>query len=68
MKKYIRWSFLLAFVLFAALIRHSRVMTLNPNLFIVLWLLGSFAVVFGVVAFRDKAPEGDSAGGERAEV
>ncbi len=59
MKKYIRWSFLAAFVIFAAIIRESRVMTLNPNLFIVLWLLASFAVVFGVVYFRDReTPEG----------
>ena len=53
MKKYIRWSFLAAFVIFAAIIRESRVMTLNPNLFIVLWLLASFGVVLGVLLFRD---------------
>ena len=64
MKKYIRWLFLAAFLLFAALIRQSRVMTLNPNLFIVLWLLASFAVVFGVVCFRDKKTPDENAQAE----
>ena len=57
MKKYIRWLFLIAFLVFAAMIRHTRLMYANPNLFIILWLLASFIVVFGVVYFRDITTE-----------
>ena len=61
MKKYIRWLFLVAFVIFAYFIRQSRMMTLNPNMFIVLWLAASYIAVFGVVYFRDKGTtEGNS--------
>ena len=54
MKKYIRWLFLIGFLIFAAMIRRTRLMYANPNMFIVLWLLASFIVVIGVVYFRDR--------------
>lgn len=53
-KKYIRWLFLVAFVVFVALIKQSGLLNSNPSMFIVLWLFASYTVVFGVVYFRDK--------------
>ena len=44
----------MAFLIFAVFVRHSRMMTANTNLFIILWIVASFIVVFGVVYFRDK--------------
>lgn len=61
-KKYMRWLFLVAFVPFAALMKQSGLLNSHPSLFIILWLLASYAVVFGVVYFRDNdATEGISA-------
>ncbi|MCL1874809.1 MAG: hypothetical protein FWF87_00955 [Synergistaceae bacterium] len=57
MKKYIRWLFLIAFLAFAAMMRNTRMMYANPNMFIILWLLASFIVVLGVVFFRDKTKD-----------
>lgn len=45
---------MIAFLIFAVFIRESRMMSMNMNLFIILWLLASCIVVFGVVCFRDK--------------
>lgn len=45
---------MIAFPIFAVLIRRAKIMTSNANLFIILWLLASFIVVFGVIYFRDK--------------
>lgn len=53
-RKYIRWSFLVAFAIFAVIMRESRLLNLRPGLFIVIWLLASYSAVFGVVYFRDK--------------
>lgn len=60
MKKYIRWLFLVAFLIFTVFIRETRMMTLNPNLFIVLWLIASFVAVLGVVYFRDDETTGEN--------
>lgn len=53
-RKYIRWIFLAAFVVFMAVMRETRLMNLNANLFIILWLIASYIAVFGVVYFKDK--------------
>ena len=53
-RKYIRWSFLVAFAIFAVIMRESRLLNLRPGLFIVLWLLAAYSAVFGVVYCRDK--------------
>ena len=66
MKKYIRWLFLAAFLIFTYFIRQSRMMTLNPNLFIILWLAASFIAVFGVLYFRDKGTTEKSAQTEQS--
>jgi hypothetical protein len=64
MKKYIRWLFLIAFLFFAAGIRRTNMMYVNQNLFIILWLLASFIVVFGVIYFRDIEKTSENAGAE----
>lgn len=54
MKKYIRWLFLIGFLIFAAVVKRTNLMYMRPNTFIILWLLASFIVVIGVVYFRDR--------------
>ena len=46
--------FLAAFVVFMAVMRETRLMNLNANLFIILWLVASYIAVFGVIYFKDK--------------
>ena len=45
---------MVAFAIFAVIMRESRLLNLRPGLFIVLWLLASYSAVFRVVYFRDK--------------
>lgn len=45
---------MVAFAIFAVIMREPRLLNLRPGLFIVLWLLASYSAVFGVVYFRDK--------------
>ena len=61
MRKYIRWLFLIGFLVFAAVVRRTNLMYASPNMFIVLWLLASFIAVFGVVYFRDRETAEDKA-------
>ena len=42
---------MVAFAIFAVIMRESRLLNLRPGLFIVLWLLASYSAV---VYFRDK--------------
>lgn len=69
-RKYIRWLFLIAFVAFAVLMKHLRLMNTHVGLFIILWLLASYAAVFGVVYFRDKnvVIEADSISAEESRI
>ncbi|MDO4559989.1 MAG: hypothetical protein Q4C86_03465 [bacterium] len=69
-RKYIRWLFLIAFVAFAVLMKHLRLMNTHVALFIILWLLASYATVFGVVYFRDKNAviEADSISAEESRI
>ena len=62
-RKYIRWLFLIAFVIFAVILK-------DTGLFIILWLLASYVVVFGIVYFRDKdvVIEADSISAEEARI
>jgi Ca2+/Na+ antiporter len=53
-KSYIRWLFIIGFVIFAVMMRHYRLIYTQQNLFVILWLLASFITVGGVVLFRDK--------------
>jgi hypothetical protein len=59
MKKYIRWLFLIGFLIFATIIKSANMLYLNQNMFIVLWLLASFIVVLGVIYFRDNETTGE---------
>ncbi|MCD8162563.1 MAG: hypothetical protein LUE09_03760 [Synergistaceae bacterium] len=69
-RKYIRWLFLVAFVVFSVIIKESRLLSSRPGMFIILWLLASYAVVFGVLYFRDKnvVIEADSISAEEARI
>ncbi|MDY2985076.1 hypothetical protein [Synergistes jonesii] len=69
-RKYIRWLFLIAFAAFAVLMKHLRMMNMYTSLFIILWLLASYATVFGVVYFRDKnvVVEADSISAEELRI
>ena len=69
-RKYIRWLFLIAFVIFAVILKELRLMNSHTGLFIVLWLLASYVVVFGIVYFRDKdvVIEADSISAEEARI
>ena len=54
MRTYIRWSFLVAFAGFMAVMKKTAMMYHNANLFVILWLIASFVTVFGVIYFKDK--------------
>ena len=67
-RKYIRWLFLIAFVIFAVILKELRLM--NSHTGLILWLLASYVVVFGIVYFRDKdvVIEADSISAEDARI
>lgn len=69
-RKYIRWLFLAAFVVFAVIMKESRLLSSRPGMFIILWLLASYAAVFGIFHFRDKDAviEADSISAEETRI